>query len=204
MNNLLIIGASGHGKVIADIALATKKYREIAFLDDDENISECMGFPVIGKVSDLDQCVSEYEMVVAIGNAQTRRRIMEQIEAAGGTHATLVHPQAVVSEYASIGIGTVIMPGTVINAGATIGKGCIVNTSASIDHDCKIGDYVHVSVGAHLAGTVSIDACTWVGIGAVVSNNIHICGQCMIGAGAVVVSDITAPGTYIGVPAKLT
>lgn len=203
MNKLLIIGASGHGKVIADIALATKKYREIAFLDDDENISDCMGFAVLGKVSDLVHYVPEYEMVVAIGNAQTRCRIMEQIEAAGGTLATLIHPQAVVSEYASIGIGTVVMPGTVINAGATIGKGCIVNTSASVDHDCRIGNYVHVSVGAHLAGTVSIDECTWVGIGAVVSNNIHICGHCMIGAGAVVVSDITAPGTYVGVPAKL-
>ena len=203
MNKLLIIGASGHGKVIADIALATKIYREIVFLDDDENILECRGFSVIGKVSDLGHYVSEYEMVVAIGNAQTRRRIMEQVETAGGTLATLIHPQAVVSKYASIGIGTVVMPGTVINAGATIGKGCIVNTSASVDHDCRIGDYVHVSVGAHLAGTVSIDECTWIGIGAVVSNNIHICGQCMIGAGAVVVSDITVSGTYVGVPAKL-
>ena len=203
MDKLLIIGASGHGKVIADIALATKKYREITFADDDENISECMGFPVIGKVSDLKRWMPEYEMIVAIGNAKTRRRIMEQIVNDGGTIATLIHPKAVVSDYATIGTGTVVMPGAVINAGTVLGKGCIVNTSASVDHDCTLEDYVHVSVGAHLAGTVSVGACTWVGIGAVVSNNIHICGNCMIGAGAVVVKDIDVPGTYVGVPARL-
>lgn len=201
MDKLLIIGASGHGKVIADIALATKRYREIAFLDDDESISECMGFPVVGKTCDLKRWVSDYEMIVAIGNAQTRRRIMERIAADNGTVATLIHPQAVVSDFASIDAGTVVMPGTVIHAGTTIGKGCIVNTGASVDHDCEIGDYVHVAVGAHLAGTVSVGEHTWVGIGAVVSNNLSICGDCMIGAGAVVVKDIAEPGTYVGVPA---
>lgn len=202
MDNLLIIGASGHGKVIVDIALALNKYHEVSFLDDDESISECLGFGVIGNVCDLKDYVSEYDMVVAIGNAQTRCRIMEQIASAGGTIATLIHPQAVVSKYATVGEGTVVMPGAVINAGAVVGRGCIVNTSASVDHDCRIGDFVHVAVGAHLAGTVSVGAETWIGIGAVVSNNIHICGQCMIGAGAVVVSDTTEPGTYVGVPAK--
>lgn len=202
MSKLLVIGASGHGKVIADIALEVNVYREISFLDDDESISECMGFPVIGKVIDLERYISEYEMVVAIGNAQTRRRIMEQAVAAGAIIATLIHPQAVVSKYAVVGAGTVVMSGAVINADAVVGRGCIVNTSASIDHDCQVGDCVHVAVGAHLAGTVSVGAEAWIGIGAVVSNNIHICGQCMIGAGAVVVSDITEPGTYVGVPAR--
>lgn len=202
MEKLLIVGASGHGKVIADIALATERYKEIVFLDDDETISECMGFAVVGRVCDLEQFVPEYEIIVAIGNAQTRRRIMELIVSVRGTLATLISPQAVISAYAKVGEGTVVMPGAVINADAIVGRGCIVNTSASIDHDCRIGDYVHVAVGAHLAGTVTVGAGTWIGIGAVVSNNVHVCENCMIGAGAVVVSDIEEHGTYVGVPVR--
>ena len=198
----MIVGASGHGKVIADIALATKRYREIVFADDDESISDCMGFPIVGKVCDLAGFVSEYEMIVAIGNAQIRHRIMREIYEKRGIVATLVHPNAVVSSYASVGVGTVVMPGAIINAATKVGDGCIINTSASIDHDCRIQDFSHISVGAHLAGNVTVGAETWIGIGAVVSNNISICDHCMVGAGAVVVSDIMEPGTYVGVPAR--
>ena len=202
-NRLLIIGASGHGKVIADIALSTGKYREIAFLDDDECIRECMGYPVIGCTGDFMRLVSQYQMIVAIGNARIRQRIMNEIDAAKGILTTLVHPQAVVSPFAKIGKGTVVMPGAVINADAVIGKGCIINTSATVDHECKIDDYVHVSVGAHLAGAVEIGERSWIGVGAVVSNHLTICADCMIGAGAVVVRDISKSGTYIGVPARM-
>ena len=87
--------------------------------------------------------------------------------------------------------------------GAKIGQGCIINTASSVDHDCVLGDFVHVAVGAHLCGTVTIGNATWIGAGATVSNNVNICGECTIGAGAVVVKDITEPGTYIGVPARI-
>ena len=200
---LLIIGASGHGKVIADIALSMGKYREIAFLDDDQSIKECMGFPVLGCTQELDSFVVAYEMIVAIGNAQIRQRIMNQIDAVNGTMATLIHPQAVISKFAKIGEGTVVMPGAVINADAVVGRGCIINTAATVDHECRISDYVHISVGAHLAGSVVIGERTWIGIGAVVSNNLAICADCMIGAGAVVVDGISVPGTYMGIPARL-
>lgn len=200
---LLIIGASGHGKVIADIALSMGKYRGIAFLDDDESIKECMDFPVLGCTKELDSFVADYEIIVAIGNAQIRQRIMNQIDAVNGTMATLIHPQAVISKFAKIGEGTVVMPGAVINADAVVGRGCIINTAATVDHECRISDYVHISVGAHLAGSVVIGERTWIGIGAVVSNNLAICADCMIGAGAVVVDGISIPGTYMGIPAKL-
>lgn len=202
MKKLLIIGASGHGRVVADIALATGCYEEIVFADDDPSITECMGFPVVGKVCDLANFVTEYDIFVAIGNAVTRKRFTEEIRAMQGTTATLIHPQAIVSPYAAVGEGTVVMPGAVINAGAVIGNSCIVNTCSSVDHDCRIDDYVHIAIGAHLAGAVSVGAGTWIGAGAVVSNNLQICGKCMIGAGAVVIKDIIVPGTYVGVPAE--
>lgn len=194
MNRLIIIGASGHGKVIADIAVKNG-YEDIVFLDDNERITECAGFPVIGKTAQAPDM--DGDKIIAIGNAKIRERIQNQIET-----ITLIHPDAVISRRVEIGQGSVVMAGAVINSDVVIGKGCIVNTCASIDHDCKIGDYVHVSVGAHVAGTCVIEKGTWIGAGAVVSNNVRICGDCMIGAGSVVVKDINEVGTYVGVPAK--
>ena len=190
---LTIIGASGHGKVVADIA-KLNGYNEIVFLDDDEHIKVCGRYPVIGK-SDL---TVDGDLIVAIGNASIRERLSD-----GKKLVTLIHPDAVVPDDIEIGTGTVIMAGVVINPGTRIGKGCIVNTSSSIDHDCNIGDYCHVSVGTHLAGNVKVGKSTWIGAGVTVINNVHICGDCLIGAGAVVTKDIDESGTYVGVPAKL-
>lgn len=197
MRKLVIIGASGHGKVVADIA-ARCGYEDIVFLDDAEGVVECAGFPVVGKVSDAHR-YPEADFVVAIGNAIVRERIQKQL---GDSAVTLVHPDAIVSRRVALGKGCVVMAGAVINSDAVIGDGCIINTAASVDHDCVVGDYTHISVGAHLAGTVLIGDRTWVGTGATVSNNISIHADCMIGAGAVVVKDINEAGTYIGVPAK--
>lgn len=195
LKKLLIIGASGHGKVIADIAVRNG-YEEIVFLDDDETIIECAGFPVVGKTSEAKYI--EGDKVVAIGNAKIRERIQGELK----NIVTLIHPSAVISRRVEIGEGTVVMAGAVINSDAVIGKGCIINTGASVDHDCRIADFVHVSVGVHVAGTCIIGERTWIGAGATVSNNVNICGNCMIGAGAVVIKDIGKPGTYIGCPAK--
>lgn len=195
MNRLIVIGASGHGKVVADIAVLNG-YEGIFFLDDDEAIKECAGYPVIGKSTEAP----DGEVFVAVGNPQTRKRLMELYR--DRTQPVLIHPNAVVSGDVQIGSGTVVMAGAVVNPGARIGRGVIVNTSSSIDHDCSVGDYSHVSVGAHLCGTVRVDDSVWIGAGATVINNVNICGGCTIGAGAVVIKDITEVGTYIGVPVK--
>lgn len=195
VKRLVIIGASGHGKVIADIA-ARNGYEDIVFLDDDENVKECAGFPVIGKTCEAVKMAGD--KIVAIGNPKIRERIQEEV---GGV-ITLIHPDAVISRRVEIGEGSVIMAGAVINSDVVIGNGCIINTGASVDHDCVLGDYVHVSVGSHLSGTVHVGERTWIGAGATVSNNVNICGDCMIGAGTVVIKNIDKPGTYVGVPAK--
>lgn len=198
LSRLVIVGASGHGKVIADIA-KLNGYNDIVFLDDNEAVDECAGYPVIGRSCDFAKV--EKNVVIAIGNAKIRSQIQEQYESRGFYPVTLIHPNATVADSAQIGVGSVIMAGAVINPYAKLGKGCIVNTCASVDHDCVLGDYVHVAVGAHLCGTVEVGAYTWIGAGATVSNNISICPECMIGAGAVVVKDLDEKGTYVGVPA---
>lgn len=197
MKKLIIIGASGHGKVVADIAKKSG-YDEIAFLDDDENITTCGSYPVVGKSSDATNL--ETDIFIAIGNTSIRKRMIEELIKNRVNIITLIHPDAVIAEDVEIGLATVIMAGAVINPGSRIGVGSIINTGATVDHDCMIGDYVHVSVGAHIAGTVHIGDETWIGAGAVVSNNVNICGGCMIGAGAVVIKDIEEAGTYVGVP----
>lgn len=197
MNKLIIIGASGHGKVIADIALL-RGYKDIAFLDNDTSIKEVNGYKVIGTTKDIDK-YSTCDFIVGIGNSKIREAIQSRLS----NVVTLIHPSTVISNNVSIGKGSVVMAGVVINTNVSIGEGCIINTSSSIDHDCVIEDYVHIAVGTHLAGNVHIGNHTWLGIGSVVSNNTHITNNCMIGAGSVVVKDIDISGTYFGVPAKL-
>jgi sugar O-acyltransferase, sialic acid O-acetyltransferase neuD family len=195
LKKLVIIGASGHGKVIADIAMKNG-YKKIVFLDDNESIKRCAGFSVIGKVEKAQKINGD--KIVAIGNTEIRKRIQESLTGV----ITLIHPKAIISRRVKIGCGSVVMAGAIINSDAVIGKGVIINTGASVDHDCKVGDYSHISVGAHLSGTVEIGSGTWVGAGATVSNNIKICEGCTIGVGAAVVKNIDYPGIYVGIPVK--
>lgn len=199
MKQLVIIGASGHGKVVADIA-RKNGYDPIVFLDDSETVKDCAGYAVAGKCCSFTDY--DCDIFVAIGNPSVREKFLKELEKSGKHVPALIHPGAIVADNAAIGKGTVIAAGAVVNPCAVIGKGCIINTCASVDHDCRIADYVHVSVGAHVAGTVSIGERTWIGAGATVSNNVNICSDTMVGAGAVVVKDIDEKGTYIGVPAR--
>lgn len=198
MKRITIIGASGHGKVVADIA-KLNGYEEIVFLDDNEQVKVCGKYPVVGDSKNAANV--DNDIFVAIGNADIRKRIMERYP--DKTFPVLIHPHAVIADDVIIGKGTVIMAGTIVNSDVVIGKGCILNTSSSVDHDCIVGDYTHIAVGAHLCGSVTIGCETWIGAGATVSNNISIYRGCMVGAGAVVVRDIMEKGTYIGVPARL-
>lgn len=199
---LLIIGASGHGKVVADIALKMNKWKSIAFLDDDETVKSTMGIEVVGKLIDAFIHIQDCDIFVGVGNNTTREHIQEKLRVEGASIPKLIHPSAIIGERVELGVGTVVMAGVVINSCTEIGNGCIVNTGATVDHDNLIGDYVHISPGAHLAGTVKVGSGSWLGIGSVVSNNVSIGGGCNVGAGAVVIKDITETGTYIGVPAR--
>ena len=197
---VIIIGASGHGKVIADIVLKSGD-KIIGFLDDFNQEKNFVGYPILGTTDDY-KLYKDHYFIVAIGNADIRERIVSKLKDV--KFYTAIHPTCVISSIGvSIGEGTVIMANAVINSCASIGKHCIINTSSVVEHDNVIEDYVHVSVGTKLAGNVHVGKSTWIGIGATVKNNVSICNDCMIGAGAVVVKDIKEKGTYIGVPARL-
>ncbi len=199
MKKIVLIGASGHGKVVADIA-RLNGYEDISFLDDNEDNSVCGKYSVVGKTDSYKDF--DCDFFVSIGNARVRKHIMEKLICYEKSLPVLIHPNSIIAEDVSIDVGTVVMAGTVINSGTSIGKGCIINTCSSVDHDNSIGDYVHIAVGTHLCGTVKVGNHTWIGAGATVINNISVCENCFVGAGAVVINDINESGTYVGVPAK--
>lgn len=196
---VIVIGAGGHGRVVADIVNASGDVLE-GFLDDSRMEPPC-DIKLLGRVEDYTAFTSDHSFIVAIGDPRIRRKIVERLG-----HVrwyTAIHPTAVISKTGvCIGEGSAIMANAVVNPYAKIGCHCIINTAAVVEHDNVVGDYAHISVGAKLGGTVEIGMNTWVGIGACVKNNVHVCGDCMIGAGTVVLHDIETAGTYYGLPAK--
>ena len=149
-DKLIIIGASGHGKVVADIAIKMNKWQSIAFLDDDESIKTSMGLEVIGKTAHAFSYKDEADYFVAIGSNTTREKIQKKLIEQRLNVVSLIHPSVVIGKDVEIGIGSVVMAGVVINSSSRIGNGCIINTSSSLDHDNVIEDYVHISPGSEL------------------------------------------------------
>jgi len=198
MTRLVIMGAGGHGRVLADNALKNG-YTEICFVDD-YSTGEMTGFPIIGKCADVEALNDgKTDFVIGIGNNAVRKKLSETYHV---NWVPLVHPSAQIAFNAGIGKGTVVMANAVVNACAAVGEHAIINSGAVVEHDNKIGDFVHISPNAALGGTVQVGELTHIGIGAAVKNNINICAGCILGAGTVVVKDITEPGTYLGVPAR--
>lgn len=196
--NVIIIGAGGHAKVVADVAIKSG-WNVLGFLDDRPNTQSILSFPILGRVSDSFRFLSESQFFVAIGDNNTRKYISEKFNL---PWATLVHPSAQIGVDVNIDKGTVVMANAVINPSTNIGQHCIINTGAVIEHDNQIADYVHISPHATLCGTVSIGVLSHVGAGATIKNNVTVTDRCSLGAGTVVVKKIDIPGTYVGVPAK--
>jgi sugar O-acyltransferase (sialic acid O-acetyltransferase NeuD family) len=204
MKSLAILGASGHGKVVAEVALASG-WDDVCFYDDAWPERCMLGkWPVLGDTAALLDSRDRYDgVIVAIGRNAVRMEKIGLVQKAGGRIATVVHPSAVISATASLGEGTVAMAGVVVNADAVVGRGSILNTSCSVDHDCVLGEGVHISPGVHLAGDVRVNDLSWVGIGASVRQGVTIGRAVQVGAGAAVVNDIADDLTVVGVPAKV-
>lgn len=191
--DIIMIGAGGHARVIADMVKKSGDNVE-GFLDDDLSKDG-----VIGKIDDCTK-FSDCFFVIAIGNNSVRKAIAEKFPDL--KYRTVIHPRAVISEDVEIGVGTVIMANAVINANTKIGAHCIINTASVVEHDNVLSDFVHISPGATLCGGTSVGELTQIGAGAVTKNGTSVCSNCIVGISAAVTEDITEPGVYAGVPAK--
>lgn len=209
--NLLIIGAGGHGRVVADIAKRQGVYNILGFMDDNQT-GIINGVPCLGPIDSVESILQDVgtqsvDVVIGIGSNQIRKevalRISKVLSQYGVSYATVVDPSAVVSSHAQLGHGTVVLPNAVVNANAFVGEHVIINTAATVDHDCCVQDFAHLSPGVHLAGDVWVGEGTHLGIGAVVIPGIRIGCWSIIGAGSVVVRDIPDGVTAYGVPCRV-
>lgn len=202
MKKIVIIGASGHGKVVADIA-KLNNYEEIIYLDDDISKKNCGDHVIVGKINDIEKFDINYDFFVAIGDNLVRKKISRLLSDKGYRQPTLIHPSAIIDNTAIILEGSVIMAGVIINADVVIKHGVIINTAASIDHECVINDFVHISPGVHIAGNVKIEQNSWIGIGSQIIQNVNIGKNVIVGAGATVIENIENNIIVTGTPAKM-
>lgn len=198
-----MLGASGHGKVVADAALEGQ-WTSVVFFDDAWPRLDRNGrWAVQGNSEHLFASLDQFEgVVVSIGHCATRWNLFQQLSRHNAPLVTIVHPSAIISRYASIGNGSVVCAGAVINADVLAGAASIINTGATIDHDCTLGDAVHVCPGAHLSGNVDVGSKTWIGVGSAIRQGVKIGADVMVGAGSVVVKSVPDGATVFGNPAR--
>lgn len=206
MKPLIVFGASGHGKVVADSATRSG-WDVVGWADDnpDKLGQEIAGAQVVAVGTEETARYALHRRIpvtVGIGDNRARKRVFAALDGSGVSLATIVHPAAVVASSATLGKGTVIFAGAVVNPDAVLGSNVVINTSSSVDHDSRIGPHVQIGPGAHLGGTVTVGEGTLVGIGASIRENTSIGSWSIIGVGSVVVSDIESHVVAYGAPAR--
>ena len=164
---LLIIGAGGHGRSVAEAVLLRQEYELTAFLDDAVQPGQSVwDWPVWGTTSALADCRGRIDaVVVALGNNKLREALHLRVRAAGLALAIVVHPAAFVSPRATVGEGSVLMAGAVVGTGAELGESVIVNCGAVVDHDCRVEPFGHLGVKAGMAGGTVLGHGAWMQAG---------------------------------------
>jgi len=202
MKSCAILGASGHGKVVAEIA-ELNGYQNITFFDDRwPSLVSLEHWRVSGDTAALLAKAAEYDVtVIAIGHNATRCAKQRELSTAGANFELLAHPSAVISQYANINVGTVIMSNAVVNPFSHIGLGCIINTGSTVDHDCRLAEGVHISPGVNLAGGVEVGENTWIGLGSQVKQLVAIGRDVVVGAGSTLINHVPDFQTVVGSPA---
>lgn len=205
MHRTFVYGASGHGKVVADILLARNDQSFVGFVDDRAELHRTcvLGFPVLGDKRWLKHELEKGRATLAlgVGDNVTRARLARECVGWGAELATLVHPSASVSSTVQLGSGSVVMAQAAINPDARIGQGSIINTGAVVEHDVVIGDFAHVAPNATLGGAAGLGAFSFLAMNATVLHRVQVGAHTIVGAGAIAVRDIPDYVVAFGVPA---
>lgn len=210
MTGIVIIGAGGHGREVADIVRHQSEGNPtidlLGFIDENPDVWGIRrdSVPVLGGWSWFDGVSrDDVRVICAVGAPSVSRRLTDQAEGMGLRFAQAVSPLARVSPFARMGRGITVFPNVVVNTGTILNDHCIVNVGATISHDCDIGAYSFIAPGVHLAGNVTVGEACWIGMGAIVIQGCSIGKGTVIGAGACVIRDVEADVTAVGVPARV-
>lgn len=176
MRRLIIVGAGGHARSMAEAALLSGVFEVVGFLDDAfPRLAKVRDFPVLGTMHDIQMYRAFAEMaVVAIGNNELRESLCHQLSAAGFQLATVVHPTAIVSPSAVLGEGCAIMAGAIVGTEAQLGKGVILNCGAVVDHHCRVDDFGYLGVHAAMAGGAVLGRGAWMQAGSALGYGVKI------------------------------
>lgn len=198
---LILIGSGGHAKVVAEIAMLSKRFSSIRILDSDlrRDGEKVLGIAV---ETPLDPGRAPFAFHIAIGDAHARARLWQELVSRGGTPATLVHPDASVSAHAEIGAGSAVAAKAIVAPSASIGCGCIINHGAVVDHDCTVGDFAHVAPNTTLGGGARIGRMSLIGAGAIILPGIGVGARTVVAAGSVVTVNVPDHELWAGVPAS--
>jgi sugar O-acyltransferase (sialic acid O-acetyltransferase NeuD family) len=206
--NIIIIGASGHAKVVIDIIERQREYQILGLIDSYKPKGyKIFEYEVLGTETSIPELMKRdciQAGIIAIGDNAQRKHMVDTIAkiAPEFKYITAIHPQAVIGKGVSVAEGTVIVAGAIINAGSIIKRHSIINTKASIGHDCILEKFSSVSPGATLGGGVHLNEGAIVGMGATILGKCHIGKYALIGAGALVNKDILEFTVAYGLPAK--
>jgi UDP-perosamine 4-acetyltransferase len=205
----VILGGGGHARVLVDALTSGGLGLSCVILDADSSKwgSRLYDVPILGGDELLPGLAQRgvVHFVVGLGSTgdnRNRRRLFELGLAHGLKPVTVMHPTAVCSRWATVGVGCQLLPGSIVNAGSRLGTNVLINSGAIVEHDCVLGDHVHVATGARLASTVRVAAEAHIGAGASVRQCIAIGEGAIVGVGAAVVTDVLPFTTVVGVPAR--
>jgi len=204
-HRLLILGAGGHGRAVADLARACGF--TVAGFTDRSSSAGGPGSPVLGTDAELATLIRAQLIdggVVGVGNTALLRRaqLYDVLVAAGVAQPSLVHPRAAASPSAEVGPGSVVFAGSVLGSGARLGANAVLYSGVVVEHECLIGDHAYLSPGVILSGQVTVEASAFLGAGAVVLPGLRVGEGAVVAAGAVVTADVPAGQTVMGVPAR--
>lgn len=208
MKKIAIIGAGGFGRevkmLIDQINAVSPKYEFIGYYDDGKEKGTVInGFPVLGKVSDLNSVTEEISIALALGNPVYKKNIVNLITNLKVTFETLIHPSVLIgNDEVSIGKGTVICAGNIITCNITIKDYVTLNLACTIGHDTILENFVSLMPGVNVSGEVVLEEAVYVGTGAKIINQVEVGKNTTIGAGAVVSKSIPENCTAVGIPAK--
>ena len=210
MTHVVIIGAGGHGREVAEIlrhqAQAGTDVKLLGFVDDNHSLCghTIDSLPVLGNWSWFDDTARpEFSVICAVGSPHVCRHLVRKARARSLPFVNAISPLAYISPTAQLGWGIVVFPRVVVSTGVCLGNYCILNVGVTVSHDTQIGRYSNINPGVHLAGDVRVGEGCYVGMGTNVIQRRSIGSWAIVGAGSVVIRELPANSTAVGSPAHV-